>query len=126
MLPYYRVCTHDKFWSRIPLMVSDIVMSLQPNPLLAFCEESVIAGFPFPVLHYYKMKQQKGASQDANFGIWSKIVYNICLNFLDRTLNIKSLGLLELIIQGDEISKWQDRINSEQTIFLTNNYLILL
>lgn len=34
-------------------MVGDVVMGLKPNPLLAFGEESVVAGLSFAILHYY-------------------------------------------------------------------------
>lgn len=34
-------------------MVGDVVVGLKPNPLLPFCEESVVAGLSFAILHYY-------------------------------------------------------------------------
>lgn len=41
-LPYNSVRTDDKLWPGIPLVICDIVMSLQPNPLLSLCKESVV------------------------------------------------------------------------------------
>ena len=35
-------------------MVGDVVVGLKPNPLLPFCEESVVAGLSFAILHYYR------------------------------------------------------------------------
>lgn len=36
----------------VPLMVSDVVMSLQPNPLLTFGQEAIVTGFTLSKLHY--------------------------------------------------------------------------
>lgn len=36
----------------VPLVISDVVMSLQPNPLLSLRQEAIIAGFTLSKLHY--------------------------------------------------------------------------
>lgn len=41
-LPYNSVRADDKLWPGVPLVIRDIVMSLQPNPLLSLCKESVV------------------------------------------------------------------------------------
>ena len=52
VLPYYGMSTNNKLWPWIPLMVSDIIMSLKPNPLLSFGQEPIVTRFAFSVLHY--------------------------------------------------------------------------
>lgn len=51
-VPYNSVCADNKLWSGVPLVVGDVVVGLKPNPLLAFGEESVVAGLSFAILHY--------------------------------------------------------------------------
>lgn len=51
-LPYNSVSTDNELRFGVPLMVCDVVMSLQPNPLLTFCQEAIEAGFPLSKLHY--------------------------------------------------------------------------
>lgn len=51
--PYNRVCADNELWPGVPLVISNVVMGLKPNPLLPFGEESVVAGLSFPILHYY-------------------------------------------------------------------------
>lgn len=43
---------HDEFRFRVPLIVRDVEPGLQPNPLLAFREESVVAGGSLALLHH--------------------------------------------------------------------------
>ena len=52
MLPDHCVCADDELGPGVPLMVGDVVVSLQPDPLLTFGQEAVVAGLPFTVLHY--------------------------------------------------------------------------
>jgi len=40
-------------------VISDVVMGLQPNPLLPFGEESVVAGLSFAVLHHCTETKRK-------------------------------------------------------------------
>lgn len=41
-------------------MVRDVVVGLQPNPLLTFGQEAIVAGFPLSKLHYWEKKKKKG------------------------------------------------------------------
>lgn len=50
-LPNYPMRTNDKFWLGVPLMVGNIESGLQPDPLLAFRQESVVAGGTLTLLH---------------------------------------------------------------------------
>lgn len=36
------MCAHDELRPRVPLMVGDVVVSLEPDPLLAFGQESIV------------------------------------------------------------------------------------
>lgn len=47
------VRAHDELWPGVPLVVGDIVVSLDPDPLLPLGEEPVVARLAFAVLHYY-------------------------------------------------------------------------
>jgi len=38
------VGANNEFWFGIPLMVSDVIFCLEPNPLLAFGEKSIATG----------------------------------------------------------------------------------
>lgn len=51
-LPDNRVSADNELRFGVPLMVCDVVMSLQPNPLLTFGQEAIVARFPLPKLHY--------------------------------------------------------------------------
>lgn len=51
-VPDHCVRADDELGSGVPLVVSDIVVGLQPNPLLPFGEEPVVAGLAFAVLHH--------------------------------------------------------------------------
>lgn len=51
-VPDHRVRADDELGSGVPLVVRDVVVGLQPNPLLPFGEEPVVAGLPFAVLHH--------------------------------------------------------------------------
>lgn len=41
-LPYNYIATHNKLWFRVPLMVSYVVASLDPDPLLSLGQKSVV------------------------------------------------------------------------------------
>lgn len=51
-VPDHGVRADDELGSGVPLVVCDVVVGLQPNPLLPFGEEPVVAGLPFAVLHH--------------------------------------------------------------------------
>lgn len=51
-VPDHGVRADNELGSGIPLVVGDVVVGLQPNPLLPFGEESVVAGLAFAVLHH--------------------------------------------------------------------------
>lgn len=42
-LPDYGVRAHNKLRTGVPLVVGDVVASLEPDPLLAFCQKSIVA-----------------------------------------------------------------------------------
>lgn len=42
----------DELWPRIPLVVGDVVLCLQPDPLLAFGQEAIVTRLPFSILHH--------------------------------------------------------------------------
>lgn len=42
-------------------MVCDVVVGLQPNPLLTFGQEAIVAGFPLSKLHYWGKEKKKRA-----------------------------------------------------------------
>lgn len=51
-LPDDSVCTDNELRFGVPLVVGDVVMGLQPNPLLTFGQEAIVAGFTLSKLHY--------------------------------------------------------------------------
>lgn len=51
-LPDNSVSTDNELWFGVPLVVRDVVVSLQPNPLLTFGQEAIVAGFTLSKLHY--------------------------------------------------------------------------
>lgn len=51
-LPDDSVSTDDELRFGVPLVVCDVVVSLQPNPLLTFGQEAIITGFTLSELHY--------------------------------------------------------------------------
>ena len=50
--PDHRVCAHDELGLGVPLVVGDVVVGLEPNPLLAFGQKPVAARLPFAKLHH--------------------------------------------------------------------------
>ena len=62
-VPDDSMCAHDELRPRVPLVVSDVVVSLDPDPLLALGEEPIVAGLALPVLHYYKDRQTNLSDQ---------------------------------------------------------------
>ncbi len=52
VLPDHTVCTDDKLWFGVPLVVCDVIVCLQPDPLLPFSQKPVVTGFSFPTLHH--------------------------------------------------------------------------
>lgn len=46
------MCADNELGPGVPLVVGDVVMCLKPDPLLAFGEKSVVAGFSFAILHH--------------------------------------------------------------------------
>lgn len=55
-LPDNSVSADNELRFGVPLMVSDVVVSLQPNPLLTFGQEAIVAGFTLSKLHYWGEK----------------------------------------------------------------------
>lgn len=51
-LPDNSVSADNELWFGVPLVVCDVVVSLQPNPLLTFGQEAIITGFTLSELHY--------------------------------------------------------------------------
>lgn len=51
-LPDNSVSADDELRLGVPLVVRDVVVSLQPDPLLTFGQEAIVAGFTFSKLHY--------------------------------------------------------------------------
>lgn len=51
-LPDDTVSADNELRFGVPLVVSDVVVSLQPDPLLPFGQEAVITGFTLSKLHY--------------------------------------------------------------------------
>lgn len=51
-LPDNSVSADNKLGFGVPLVVSDVVVSLQPNPLLTFGQEAIVAGLALSKLHY--------------------------------------------------------------------------
>lgn len=54
IVPDYCVCADNKLGPRVPLMIGDVVVCLQPDPLLTFSQETIITGLPFPILHHWE------------------------------------------------------------------------
>lgn len=52
LLPNYQVCANDELGFGIPLVVGDVVVCLQPYPLLAFGQEPIVTGLSFSKLHH--------------------------------------------------------------------------
>lgn len=50
---------HDELGLGRPLMISDVVARLQPQPLLAFREEAIVARGPFAFLFYLNFTVNK-------------------------------------------------------------------
>ncbi len=50
--PDHSVCADDELRPWVPLVVGDIVVSLKPDPLLTFSQETVIARLPLTILHH--------------------------------------------------------------------------
>lgn len=51
-LPDNGVSADNELRFGVPLVVCDVVVGLQPNPLLTFGQEAIVAGFPLSKLHY--------------------------------------------------------------------------
>lgn len=49
----------DKLGARVPLVVGDVVVRLEPDPLLTFGQEAVVTGLPFSVLHHWTEKTRQ-------------------------------------------------------------------
>ncbi len=68
--PDHSVCADDELRPWVPLVVGDIVVSLKPDPLLTFSQETVIARLPLPycitaereISYYYKVKTENSAT----------------------------------------------------------------
>lgn len=50
--PDNSVSTDDELGFGVPLVVSDVVVRPQPDPLLAFGQKAIVAGFTLSKLHY--------------------------------------------------------------------------
>lgn len=50
--PDHSVRADDELRPWVPLVVGDIVVSLKPDPLLTFSQETVIARLPLTILHH--------------------------------------------------------------------------
>lgn len=61
--PDDRVCAHDELGLGVPLVVRDVVVGLQPNPLLAFGQKPVATGLPFAKLHHCWQKTEAAGSK---------------------------------------------------------------
>lgn len=53
LLPNYQVSANDELGLGIPLVVGDVVVCLQPDPLLAFGQEPVVTRLAFSKLHHW-------------------------------------------------------------------------
>ena len=51
-LPDNRMRADYKLWPGVPLVIGDVVVGLEPDPLLTFGQEAVVARLPFTVLHH--------------------------------------------------------------------------
>lgn len=58
----------DELRFGVPLVVRDIIMSLQPYPLLTFGQEAIVAGFTLSKLHHWAERQGTGVSRLAYRG----------------------------------------------------------
>jgi len=58
LLPNYQVSANDKLGFGIPLVVGDVVVCLQPYPLLAFGQEPIVTGLSFSKLHHCSTKKE--------------------------------------------------------------------
>lgn len=72
-LPDHSVGADDKLWFGIPLVVGNVVVCLEPDPLLSFSQKAVIAGLSLSELHYWGGKgnvwrQAKTLSISGHFG----------------------------------------------------------
>ena len=61
--PDHRVCAHDELGLGVPLVVGDVVVGLEPNPLLAFGQKPVAARLPFAKLHHCEWKTESAHNQ---------------------------------------------------------------
>ena len=52
VLPHHRVSADDELGPGVPLVVGDVVVRLQPDPLLALGQETIVAGFALSKLHH--------------------------------------------------------------------------
>ena len=55
-IPYHHVCAHNELWLRVPLVVGDVVMGLEPDPLLSFGQKPIAARLPLAKLHHCQQK----------------------------------------------------------------------
>lgn len=60
IVPHKCVFAYNELWFGVPLMICDVVVSLEPNPLLSFRQESIAARFSFTILHH--CREQKAFS----------------------------------------------------------------
>lgn len=51
-LPDDSMCTHYKLWFGVPLVICYVESCLEPDPLLALGQKSVVARRPFTTLHH--------------------------------------------------------------------------
>lgn len=58
----------DELRFGVPLVVRDIVMSLQPYPLLTFGQEAIVAGFALSKLHHWAEREGTGVPWLGNGG----------------------------------------------------------
>lgn len=61
-IPYHHVCAHDELWLGVPLVVCDIVMGLEPDPLLSFGQKPIAARLPLAKLHHCQEKADRASS----------------------------------------------------------------
>lgn len=64
-IPDNCVSTNNELGFGVPLMVCDVVVGLQPNPLLTFGQEAIVAGFALSKLHYWKKKSKMSEERTA-------------------------------------------------------------
>jgi hypothetical protein len=51
-LPDDCVSAHYELWLGVPLVVCNVVVCLEPDPLLTLGQKPIVAGFTLPKLHY--------------------------------------------------------------------------